>query len=235
LSFNHFSNEIVYQSDKGMNLPIVLDDDSKITLGADSKITVSYTEHHRHILLNYGEAYFDVAKDPSRPFTVDSGNRSVTALGTEFNISRQSVRSVVTVTEGKVIVEPESDKYDGRMTSSVFYKKLKTDTFLEAGQRISYDEKNITTVESVDVNAHASWRNGTLKYINENLGFVIEDINRYSKTPIVVDDKRILELRYSGTIFVDGIDSWVKSLSHIFPVDVKEHADEFELNYKLNV
>ena len=234
LGFNHMSDDIVYQSDKGVNLPIVLNDNSKITLGADSKITVTYTDTNRHILLNYGEAYFDVAKDPHRPFTVDSGNRSVTALGTEFNISRQSVRSVVTVTEGKVIVEPESEKYIAKMTSNLFYKKLKTDALLEAGQRISYDEKTITPVDSVDVDAHSSWRNGTLKYIDESLGFVIEDINRYSKTPIIVKDTRILQLRYSGTIFVDGINGWIDTLPFIYPVKVEESNNKFNINYNLN-
>ncbi|VEL96682.1 FecR family protein [Alteromonas sp. 76-1] len=233
LGFDHMNSEVVYQSDKGVNLPIVLDDGSEITLGADSKITVTYTDKNRHILLNYGEAYFDVAKDPLRPFTVDSGNRSVTALGTEFNISQQSIRSVVSVTEGKVIVEPESEKYIARMTTNLFYKKLETDTFLEAGQRISYDEKTITTVDSVDVDAHSSWRNGTLKYINESLGFVIEDINRYSKTPIIVNDNRILNLRYSGTIFVNGINGWIDSLPHIYPIKVDKNNNEFNINYNL--
>ncbi|MFT2091012.1 FecR family protein [Paraglaciecola sp. 2405UD69-4] len=223
-------SEFVYQSSKGENLPIILEDNSSVTLGADTKITVRYNKNARHIELEYGEAYFDVAKDPSRPFTVDSGSRSVTALGTEFNISRQSVRSVVTVTEGKVIVEPENDRYVARMTSSVFYKKLKTDAFLEAGQSIEYDKNEISAVETVDVQAQTSWRNGTLKYLDESLGFVIEDINRYSSIPIVIDDPRILKFRYSGTIFVEGIESWVQSLPYIFPVQIIDNNDAFKVD-----
>jgi transmembrane sensor len=65
---------------------VELPDGSKITLGARTELSTHYTANRRVIFLDRGEAWFDVAHNPSRPFTVLAGVGAITALGTQFDV-----------------------------------------------------------------------------------------------------------------------------------------------------
>jgi len=84
---------------------VSLSDGSVIALGGDTQIRVALSENLRAIELTRGEALFKVAKDAARPFKVRAGNATIIAVGTEFNVERDSDRAVVSVTEGRVEVK----------------------------------------------------------------------------------------------------------------------------------
>src|SRR5690606_6030511 len=66
---------------------VQLEDGSQVRLNTNTRIQVSYSRQTRRIDLLQGEAYFDVSKDPQRPFEVIANHSIVRALGTEFNVS----------------------------------------------------------------------------------------------------------------------------------------------------
>src|SRR5262249_39417186 len=80
-------------------------DGSTITLNTDSQIRVALSASERRIELKHGEAYFEVAHDPNRPFVVHAGNKRVIAVGTKFSVRRDYDDVQVVVTEGKVRLE----------------------------------------------------------------------------------------------------------------------------------
>jgi transmembrane sensor len=211
----------VHGTKAGQHNTINLDDGSKITLGAKSLLTVAYSDKQRKVVLEHGEAYFDVAKDRYRPFVVGSGNRTITAVGTEFNVIRQSERVVVTVTEGKVKVakQPPAGKVVARRVSRS-HPGYSDEAFLIAGQQISYSEQTASITETASTAVATAWRDGNLQYLTEKLQFVVEDINRYATNPIRLGDSQVGELAYSGTVFTDRIDNWLESLPMVFPVKV---------------
>ena len=214
----------VHETASGQHERIELDDGSVITLGAQSLISVAYSEEQRKVLLERGEAYFDVAKDPNRPFVVGSGSRTVTAVGTEFNIMRQSERVVVTVAEGKVLVEPKSKPSSVPRIIKAFKKKYgNTNTFLIAEQQLTYNDDTISEVEPANSKTVTSWREGSLQYLTEKLKFVVEDINRYSEHPIRIGDEQVGNQAYSGTVHTDRIENWLDSISQAFPIKVLSH------------
>ena len=91
-----------------------LADGSTATLNTSSRIVVFYSPLARDVYLSYGEATFDVARDPSRPFNVHAGRRVVQAPGTTFNVRVFPDDNVeLTVTEGqvKVLYEPQRPPY----------------------------------------------------------------------------------------------------------------------------
>jgi transmembrane sensor len=92
------------QTGIGERRTVVLDDGTQVTLNTATEITVHYDEHQRHVTLESGEAFFDVARRPEWPFVVTAGDREVTALGTSFLVRRDSARVAVTLLEGKVRV-----------------------------------------------------------------------------------------------------------------------------------
>ncbi|MEJ1961315.1 MAG: FecR domain-containing protein [Gammaproteobacteria bacterium] len=63
-------------------------DGSAITLNTDSQLRVALTEAERRVDLKQGEAFFEVAKDSTRPFVVEAGRKRVVAVGTKFSVRR---------------------------------------------------------------------------------------------------------------------------------------------------
>src|SRR5262249_3527753 len=84
---------------------VKLPDNSIIKLNTRSRVTVTYGQLSREVVLEFGEASFDVVSNPDRPFNVRAGNRQFQALGTRFIVRVLSPDNVeLTVTEGEVKV-----------------------------------------------------------------------------------------------------------------------------------
>ena len=106
---NHFETDI------GQQASYQLSDGTRITLNTNSELKVDYSQDRRRIYLLRGEAHFDVAKNPQRPFVVYAGEGMVWAVGTAFNVRYQHGSDAnsqdnyidVTVTEGTIKVYTE--------------------------------------------------------------------------------------------------------------------------------
>ncbi|MDO6476142.1 FecR domain-containing protein [Alteromonas sp. 1_MG-2023] len=215
-SGNYPVDVAVYESATGQNREVLLEDGSVITLGGQSLVSVAYSKSRRQIVLERGEAYFDVAKDADRPFSVVTGNRVVTAVGTQFNISKQAERVVVIVAEGKISIAPE--QYETKTGNTI-------DAYLTAGQRVYYDKEYLSDIAVSPVNASLAWKDGKLQYMEEKLMYVVEDINRYSKIKIRFAGEEAKEFLYSGTVFTGNLEQWVEVLPHAFPLSVSYVGD----------
>jgi transmembrane sensor len=203
----------------------VLPDGSRVELGADSRITTRYTASQRFISVDAGEAYFLVAKDPSRPFLVDAGDMRVTAVGTAFNVRRNSERVVISVSEGRVQLNSGSESADG---ADLIPKSVRTP--LLAGQQAIYSsESRSVTIAAINANDVASWRSGVLKYMHEPLGSVAQDLSRYHNKRIIISDAQLSAMPFTGTVFSSRIDDTLKALESIFPLRVRERGDAIEL------
>jgi transmembrane sensor len=201
----------------------VLPDGSRVELGADSRITTRYTASQRFISVDGGEAYFLVAKDPGRPFLVDAGGMQVTAVGTAFNVRRNSDRVVIAVSEGRV-------QLDSQETAGDLMTLKSARTPLLAGQQAVYNSGSRTiTIAQINAMEVASWRNGVLKYMHEPLGSVAEDLSRYHNKRIIISDARLSAMPFTGTVFSSRIGDALKALESVFPLQVQERGDAIEL------
>lgn len=203
----------------------VLPDGSRVELGADSRITTRYTASQRFVSVDGGEAYFLVAKDPGRPFLVDAGDMRVTAVGTAFNVRRNSERVVISVSEGRVQLNSGSESADG---ADLIPKSVRTP--LLAGQQAIYSSDSRTvTIAAINATDVASWRNGVLKYMHEPLGSVAQDLSRYHNKRIIISDARLSAMPFTGTVFSSRIGDTLKALESVFPLQVQERSDAIEL------
>ena len=82
----------------------MLNDGSVVTLNTSSAIEVSLVKSHRTVTLLSGEALFQVAHDTLRPFEVKTGDTTIRAVGTQFDVDSRTAGTTVTVVEGKVAV-----------------------------------------------------------------------------------------------------------------------------------
>ncbi len=144
---------------------VTLEDGSRVQLNADSAIAKDFSGGQRRLTLLKGEAWFDVASDPSRPFTVTAAGGTTTALGTSFDIATESARTDITVTSHRVAVE------EGGTRQSV-----------EAGEQTAYGPGlAVLSPYAVDSDAVTAWRRGKLMFQDRPLGEVIKALNRYHR------------------------------------------------------
>jgi transmembrane sensor len=210
----------------GENRAVRLTDGSRVTLGGDTRLDISITEERRQITLSRGEAFFSVAKDPSRPFQVRTGEATVTAVGTAFNVRRGSDRMTVSVVEGQVLVEPVRPA-----TSLAWFKKRTAarSQQLDAGQQAQVDEAGIRANKLPNAATATTWQSGRLTFRKERLRYVLEDVNRYGDKPIEVADEAIAELEFTGTVLHDNIPGWIHSLETVFNLKAIEGQDSILL------
>jgi transmembrane sensor len=191
------------------NRAATLPDGSRVILSAQTSINVDYNGSRRNLQLSAGEAYFKVQHDKNHPFVVHAGDISVTAVGTAFDVRRESDRVTVTVEEG--IVE---------IAGSAFAKMgLPTTWRAEAGYQLTYSSNGRTAmISSVDTSSALEWRSGELAYVWEPLGAVVDDLNRYSAHKVIIKDPAVATLRFTGTVFTASLTDWVKAVEQAYPV-----------------
>lgn len=183
---------------------IRLQDGSTVTLNTDTALTVRFQGGERRIELLRGEAFFDVAKDPTRPFTVTSGALSATARGTRFDVASAPADGVeVQVEEGRVEVA------EGARIA-----------MLDAGDAAVRGPSGeiAKTTAAIDVGDATAWRDGKLVVSGRRLGEVLATIERYRRGRIVVLDQRAAKLRVSGTFDLRDTDQAIASIEASLPV-----------------
>lgn len=173
---------------------ITLDDGSTVQLNASSAIAFDYDEKHRNIRLLRGEAFFQVAHAPSRPFTVEAGNARVTALGTAFDVRLGEADTGVTVTENSVLIQlNDGNPSPLRVTQ---------------GEQASYDRiSGKTVIRPIDSRVALAWQRGQIAVENAPLSYVVEEMNRHFSGRIVVVGSSLAQRRVSGTIAIADTDA----------------------------
>jgi transmembrane sensor len=208
---------------------IALDDGSRLEVGSQSLILVSMTPSHRNLTLERGEAFFTVAKDPRRPFTVKAGHANVTAIGTAFNVRHTGQRVVVAVAEGVVqLASIPAARTRGAVDGIERNQDAAPDfsSRLRAGQRAVLEDQQLPPrLSQVDAREIDGWRSGRLQYENEPLSSVVEDLGRYSGRRMTFGDTAARDLRITGTVFKTRVDSWLNSLPKALPVRTRQLPD----------
>lgn len=161
----------------------VLADGSRLTLNGDSEARVTLARRARDVRLDHGEAFFKVAHDPSRPFTVHARDVSVTALGTAFNVNRLADVTEVTVHEGKVRVAAARDRA----------------VVVVAGESVRVSARGIEGRVKFNPTVADDWRSGWIELNNGRLGDLVTELNRANATrPLRLGEPALADLRLTG-------------------------------------
>jgi transmembrane sensor len=191
-----------YQTALGEQQTIELADGSTMTLNTNSQALVSYNSEHRSIELLKGEAFFEVAKDPSRPFDVDAGSARVTAIGTAFNIFRHERASSITVTEGVVRVTELGDTGN----------RVPATETVHANQQLTASKKGLQAVTASDVRKNTAWLSGELIAQDMTLTNLVQEIARYHDAHILIADNNIAALTISGVFKLEELEPILQAL-----------------------
>ena len=221
----------------GEQQTIELEDGSVVTLNTNAQLVVDYGDRSRRILLERGEAYFEVVRDSERPFTVDLGFGYVTALGTAFNIRKNRERFQVAVIEGTVALHElaeEIPESPARLQASEqpVVISAPSEHVLEEGWvaefDLSRDQLKAFRPESMD--RYEGWRGGMVGFYQEPLNQVVRELNRYSRKKILIEDASIMEFSVSMVVSIHEIDSALMGLERVLPIEVSRHYDRIEIS-----
>lgn len=203
-----------FETGVGVQQVVELADNSRIALDALTQLSVELNRDARVIHLQSGQAQFNVARDPLRPFRVEAGGHAVVAIGTSFNVEYVDGNLRVSVLEGIVGVMPGNAASRGQ---SVEPRNI---TELPAGAQIVIAPDGTQAVNSeVDVKASIAWREGKVVLSNESLAGAISRLNRYSHTRIEVEDAQSLELRITGVFEAGNARAFAEATEAYFPLD----------------
>jgi ferric-dicitrate binding protein FerR (iron transport regulator) len=177
-------NEVVYNTltnPRGSKvISLTLSDGSKLWLNAASSIKypIAFVGKARTVEMT-GEAYFEISKDPSKPFTVSANCLTVEVLGTHFNINAYEDEGSLktTLVEGSVRL-----KMNGKAA------------MLLPGQQAWTDPVHgIKINEKADVEAALAWKNGYFQFDNADIQMMMRQVARWYD----------IEVKYSGSIAPD--------------------------------
>jgi transmembrane sensor len=202
----------VYLTTTGEQRSLALSDGSAIELNSRSKIKVRYSEHGRTVELLEGQALFHVAKDVARPFLVRSGEMSVRAVGTQFDVYKKSSGTVVTVVEGRVAVlsgsgEPATGTNDPvasvqRPPHAALHAPdpvgLAGSIILVAGEQVVVSQRMVRKTQHPNVAGATAWTKRQLVFDSASLTEVAEEFNRYNERKLVIDPSVLGNLHISG-------------------------------------
>lgn len=215
---NNYSTAIGEVSNVGLS------DGSTITLNTDTRINIKFSDDHRELWLEQGEAFFDIAKDRSRPFLIHTANKTVRVVGTKFNIKLSQSGFDIAVAEGIVAIEEKTEKNEDKP------EKENTQVLLEAGAVASFNDTSaLIAKESVDSVVKAqSWRTGYLRFDEERLDKVIASFNRYRSKKILISQD-VADLRISGVFKLSDGDAILTALEATLPIEAKREEEKIKL------
>ncbi|MBD9388534.1 FecR domain-containing protein [Agrobacterium sp. AGB01] len=188
---------------------LTLADNSTVTLGPNSGITVEMTDQVRRIGLLDGMAFFDVTHDPARPFEVKSGDTYTKVLGTSFDVSLVDDLTAVSVVHGRVAVHDNA--LPGRelqITDGEWIKIATGKTTYSRGQR--------------NPDQMAAWRQGLIVAEDEPLSDVVARVSRWHRGRVVLASPSLSRQRISGVFDLSNPLLALEAIVHPYGGKVRE-------------
>lgn len=196
----------------GEQVTVRLDDGSKIQLNTDSALRVRFSKSERRLVLERGQAFFDVAHDPARPFVVDAGKASVRALGTRFDVRRSDGEVEVILAEGRVEVAPEQA---GARTWT-----------LSEGQQIRIDPKRSDVAPaSADLAVATAWTSGRMFFHDTPLDQAVAEVNRYNRKKVALGAGAPRDMKINGAFDAGDTEGFVAAAAEGLGLEVARKAD----------
>ncbi len=192
-----------YVARPGEQRAIQLGDGTRVELNSDSALDIRIAASIRLATLVRGEAFFQVVHEP-RPFIVEAAKVRVRDLGTAFSVRRDATNLVqVTVDRGEVEISGSGSPVR-----------------VGAGTATTIDRGSVSGPYQTDPAIDLAWRQGRLILVNQTLGDVAAELNRYRPGLIFITNPAKSALRINGVLSLDHIDAWLQALPQAEPIEL---------------
>jgi transmembrane sensor len=188
-----------YLADVGEIKRVQLEDGSVTLVNTQSSVNVQFDKQNRYVQLSRGEAWFQVAKNKERPFTVSAGALRVQAVGTAFDVRRHGEMSEIVVTEGVVRIwsvrSPEAPIELSANSQAVVTEKMGV-------QRVA-----LTPGQTAN---RLAWRQGRIVLDEITLGEAASEFNRYNNVKLWIAPE-LAHRRMVGSFHTDDLDGFASA------------------------
>ncbi|WP_043308958.1 FecR family protein [Pseudomonas sp. ML96] len=179
-----------------------LEDGSLLTLNGDSALDWQFVDGHREVKLYRGEADFQVAHDPERPFTVSAGEARIRVTGTRFDVRLEEGGVDLAVSEGRVLATSE-----GREPQPVV-----------AGQQVQWRAGELQAVQALDARQRLAWQRGKLVFRDRPLEQVFAELERSQGARVLFVDDAVRALQVTGVFALDDPQAVLNAVETALPV-----------------
>ena len=208
-----FVEEAAFATPRGATRLVALSDGSKIRMNGATRIAVRITPWSRHVTLEEGEAFFDVAHERMRGFSVDTGGTSVSVLGTAFDVDRiDNDTQIVQVYRGLVSVDAGA----GRRWR------------LPAGSGLEVSGDSVRSLRDVDAK-RPGWTEGWYEANDTPVWQLVQSLNRTSPRPIALADPALGELLVTGRFQADRPAAVLDAVAAIHDLRWEDDGDRYVL------
>ncbi len=204
----------------GENRVVALADGSRLTVGAGSNVDVRLGKDRREVVLDRGQAFFEVAHDPARPFYVIAGRAEIRVTGTRFDVRRVGDDVQVSVLDGRVEVRR-------RGLFAPVLPAPRPDRVLTAGEQsalVPAREAAFEPERPARVTP-GEWRSGRLYFADATLGEIVADANRYSAVRLVLADPALADLRMTTSFRAGDVAGLLGNVQAALELDSRAQGD----------
>jgi transmembrane sensor len=219
----------------GARTEIALPDGSTVWLNAGSKIKYMnvFNRDNREIQL-HGEAYFKVAKNAALPFEVKTGELSIQAVGTEFNVKSYDDEDFIetTLVEGKIEIL-QGRKHKG----SIFLEPHQQAVYMKYNKNLTIKEMNkvredkpevlkfrkgaIYIAEKIDPQPIVAWKDNRLILKGEELSNLVIKLERKYDVSFIFGSEKLKAFRFSGTLENETLTQVLDVIKLSAPIEYK--------------
>lgn len=201
-----------YDTTIGEQRSLVLADGSQVQLNVESALTAKVNDAARDIRLNGGEALFQVASDPTRPFRVYTPQATIEALGTQFNVHVRDGQTIVALLDGRVAVRSVRDA---------------APVTLSPGEKVVVASQGPArpVAISADLDTVTAWTKRRLIFEDVPLAEVIAEFNRYSRQPLAIEDPALRDVRITASFDSGSTQAFAETLASASGLRVAHRAD----------
>jgi transmembrane sensor len=207
-----------------------LEDGSVVELREGAQISVNFTAAQRRVALLRGEAHFQVAKNPARPFIVEASGVELRAVGTAFAVQIDRVVDVV-VTEGHVAVDARP------ATTARASSEPPAQAILSRGQQALVESGSIAAkvraLSETEMTERLSWRAPRLEFSGTPLAEVVARLNHHAAlrgdVRLTIGDAAIADVQVSGLFRVDNTAALLDLLENAFGISAERTGAEIVL------
>jgi len=188
---------------KNMNL----EDGSKVAINTNSRFSYpDQFENNLRLVKLKGEAFFDIAKNASKPFMIESDEVQIKVLGTSFNVKQRATAFEVALLEGVVAL------------SIPKYPKIK----MNPGELVRVDGTNFYDRSTADVDAFSAWRFQRMVFKESTIAKVIQRLQDEFDWTVNVADQALLKRKITATIPKNDPELLLEALSEIYDLQIEQ-------------
>lgn len=212
-----------YDTGVGEYRQVVLADGSRVRLNTSTRLQATQSPRRREIALQGGEAMFEVAPDPERPFVVVAGDRQVRAVGTVFTVRLLPTAAYplsVTLIEGAVEVGSQSSAQSAPLLVT-----------LQPGQRLRQQlGSSAPQIDRPPPAVATAWTRQEVLLEDLTLPEAVLEVNRYSRRPVVLDaDPALAALRVGGLYRAGDVEGFARAVGRLHGLEVRVEDDRVSI------